>query len=91
MPITTLPIKIEAERVEDCVLKACADLSSIHAEPVLDFSCVRRVDAKAVRAMEELARLAEVQNVKIGLRGVNVEIYKVLKLVKLAPRFSFLN
>ena len=29
--------------------------------------------------------------VKVGLRGVNVEIYKVLKLVKLASRFSFLT
>ena len=41
--------------------------------------------------MEQLASLADDKAVKIGLRGVNVDIYKVLKLVKLAPRFCFLT
>jgi hypothetical protein len=50
-----------------------------------------RIDPRALVAMEELARVADEKAVRIGLRGVNVEIYKVLKLVKLVPRFSFLN
>jgi hypothetical protein len=29
--------------------------------------------------------------VKVVLRGVNVGVYKVLKLVKLASRFSFVS
>jgi len=91
MPMTAALITIEAERVEDCILKACADLGSAQGETVLDFSRVRRVDAKAIRAMEELATIAEAKGVKVELRSVNVEIYKVLKLVKLAPRFSFLT
>ena len=41
--------------------------------------------------MEELARLADEKAVKIVLRGVNVDVYKVLKLVKLSPRFNFVN
>jgi hypothetical protein len=52
---------------------------------------VRRVDASALRAMETLAGIAEGKAIKVGLRGVNVDIYKVLKLVKLASRFSFLT
>jgi hypothetical protein len=39
--------------------------------------------------MEELVDRADNQSVKVVLCEVNVDIYKVLKLVKLAPRFSF--
>ena len=58
-------------------------------EAVLDFSAVRRIDANAVRAFEDLARKADEKRVKIVLRGVNVDVYKLLKLVKLSPRFVF--
>ena len=34
--------------------------------------------------------MADDRAITIMLRGVNVEVYKVLKLVKLASRFSFL-
>jgi len=81
--------KIDGDRVDDCLLEACAKVDRGKGETVLDFSSVRRVDAKALRAMEELANLADAKAIKIGLRGVNVEIYKVLKLVKLAQRFCF--
>ncbi len=83
--------KVDPERVADCLQEAHAKLDCVKGEAVLDFSSVRRIDAKAIRAMEELAGLADAKAVKIGLRGVNVEIYKVLKLVKLAPRFSFVT
>jgi anti-anti-sigma regulatory factor len=45
----------------------------------------------ALRALEQLAIAAEDRAAKIWLCGVNVEVYKVLKLVKLGPRFSFLT
>lgn len=60
-------------------------------EALLDFSAVRRIDSSALREMEELARLAAEKKVKVTLRGVNVDVYKVLKLVKLTRRFSFVN
>ena len=41
--------------------------------------------------MEEFAGIADEKGVKVALRGVNVHVYKVLKLVKLASRFSFVN
>jgi anti-anti-sigma regulatory factor len=66
-------------------------LDGTEGEAVLDFSSVRRLDANAVRAIEELARVADEKAVKIVLRGVNVDVYKVLKLVKLTRRFSFVN
>jgi anti-anti-sigma regulatory factor len=60
-----------------------------NCEVVLDFSSVRRVDPSALRALEELARVADEKAVTLELRGVSVNVYKVLKLAKLAPRFLF--
>lgn len=57
-------------------------------EAVLDFSSVERIDAAAARALEELA---DGSSVKITLRGVNIQVYRALKLLKLAERFSFLT
>jgi len=57
----------------------------------LDFASVRQIDSGALRALEDVARVADEQDVKIVLRGVNVDVYKVLKLVKLTQRFSFVN
>jgi hypothetical protein len=41
--------------------------------------------------MENLAKSADDKATKVVLRGVNVDIYKVLKLMKLTRRFSFLT
>jgi anti-anti-sigma regulatory factor len=60
-------------------------------ELVLDFSGVQRIEPGAIRELEALAEMADRKKMKLGLRGVNVAIYKVLKLVRLAPRFSFLT
>ena len=71
--------------------EALERLDSAGGELVLDFSAVERVGPAALRAMEQLAARAQEKSVRLVLRGVNVNVYKVLKLVKLAPRFSFLN
>jgi anti-anti-sigma regulatory factor len=90
MSSTAVFLKIDPERIADCLLEACANVDSA-SETVLDFSSVRRIDPSALRAMERLAGLADHKGLKVGLFGVNVEIYKVLKLAKLAPRFCFLT
>ena len=61
------------------------------AELVLDFSDVERVDPSALRAIEAFAVAADEKSVKAVLRGVNVGIYKVLKLARLSSRFSIVN
>lgn len=60
-------------------------------EVVLDFSSVLRIDSSVVRELEGLAGMADEKSVKIVLRAVNVDIYKVLKLLNLAQRFTFLT
>jgi anti-anti-sigma regulatory factor len=80
----------EAQLVHE-VQQAADSLNDLANDLLLDFSGVRRIDAAAIREMDKLASVADADSVKIGLRGVNVHIYKVLKLVKLASRFSFLS
>jgi anti-anti-sigma regulatory factor len=83
--------KIDEERVVQALQEAAGKLDGVEGEVVLDFSSVRRIDASALRVMEEFAGIADDKGVKVALRGVNVGVYKVLKLVKLASRFSFVS
>jgi anti-anti-sigma regulatory factor len=91
MAMIALMLKIDEEHVADAVQGACEKVDGAEGEVVLDFSSVRRIDSRALTAMEKLAAAAEGKGVKVLLRGVNVDIYKVLKLVKLTSRFSFLT
>src|SRR5271166_3494101 len=93
MTMTTFPVwlKTDGEPVVQALQEAREKLDSAEGDVCLDFSSVRRIDPSALREMEELASIADDRAVKIVLRGVNVDIYKVLKLMKLAPRFSFLT
>ncbi len=61
------------------------------AEVVLDLSSVARVDTHAVSALEDLANTASGRQLVLVLRGVVVDVYRVLKLCGLAGRFRFLH
>ena len=82
-------VKIDGERVADALQETREKLDSAQGEVALDFSSVRRINPAALRALETLADSADEKAVKVVLRGVNVDIYKVLKLAKVASRFSF--
>ena len=84
-------LNIEETRVVLALREAGEKLDGTEGEVVLDFSSVGRIDSNALAAIEELARIADEKSVKVALRGVNVDIYKVLKLVKLSRRLSFVN
>ena len=84
-------VKIDGERVADALQEAGEKLDSAQGEVALDFSGVHRINPPALRALESLAGTADEKALKVVLRGVNVDIYRVLKLAKLAPRFSFVN
>jgi anti-anti-sigma regulatory factor len=91
--MTTVPVflEIDAERVRDSLHGALEFVESAEGEAVLDLSGVNRLDAKHVSALEEIANTAGVAGVKVALCGVNVKIYKVLKLARLAERFGFVS
>ena len=88
MAMIAVWIKGEGKGVAPALQEAAEKVSSAD-ELVVDLAAVRRIDVEGLRAMEGLVNAAEEKRVKVVLRGVNVEIYKVLKLTKLAPRFSF--
>ena len=82
-------LKVDESRLMQSLQEADQKLDQADDEVILDFTSVRRIDAKALAELERLADRADAKAVKFGLRGVNVDIYKVLKLMKLAPRFWF--
>ena len=84
-------IKVDGERLAHALQQASEKLDSAEGELILDFSSVRRIDLGGLAAIEKLASQVEGKSLKVVLRGVNVDVYKVLKLVKLTPRFSFVN
>lgn len=84
-------LNIDETRVAQALREAGDKLDGAGAETVLDFASVRRIDPGALRAIEAFAVIAEKKGVKVVLRGVNIDVYKVLKLMKLTPRFSFVN
>lgn len=76
-------------RADLLVHDALERLNSAKDELLLDFSAVRRVDTATLQEMARLASAAQEISVKVAIRGVNVEVYKALKLFALAERFSF--
>lgn len=77
------------ESVINVLNEALHAVESAEGELLLDFSSMRRIDSGALRMMEDLAAKAEQKKIKVVLRGVNVDIYKVLKLGRLTSRYTF--
>jgi anti-anti-sigma regulatory factor len=80
--------KIDGGHVAQSLRDVIEQLDRAESEVVLDWSSVKRLDPGALRALEDLASRADDKSVKVALQGVNVDVYKVLKLMKLAARFS---
>lgn len=91
MPKTAECFKVDANNVAESLGKASEFISAEEIDLSLDMTEVRRLDARAVKALEDLASSAEKNRLKVELIGVNVEVYKVLKLMKLDPKFTFLS
>ena len=84
-------VEIDGDRVAQACKRSQAKLESAGGELVLDFSAVRRMNPPALRAIEDFAGAADEKSVKVALRGVNIDIYKVLKLARLSSRFAVVN
>lgn len=84
-------VEIDGDRVTQALHEAGEKLDSAGGDVFLDFSSVRRIDPSGVRRLEDFAATAEEKAVKVSLRGVNVDVYKVLKLARLSSRFAIVN
>jgi len=91
MAMIAVWLKVDEERVIQALKEAGETMDSAGGEVLLDFSSVRRIVPNVLRIMEEFVGIADNKGVKVVLRGVNVNVYRVFKLVKLASRFSFVN
>jgi anti-anti-sigma regulatory factor len=84
-------VEVDGNSVAQALHEAGEKLDSAGGDVFLDFSAVHRIDPSGLRALEDFAVTAGEKSVKVTLRGVNVDIYKVLKLARLSSRFSFVN
>lgn len=84
-------LSIDGNRLVPALQEAAERLDGAAGEVILDFVSVARIDSSALRAIERLASIADRKAVRVVLCGVNVDVYKVLKLVKLTSRFSFMS
>lgn len=89
MAMNAVLVNINEKDVLLALEEARQKLDGMGDKAVLDFSSVRRIDSHELRAMEELACMAEEKAVTVELRGVNVDVYRVMKLLKLTRRFTF--
>jgi len=91
MAMIALWLNMDEKSIVSALEEAAEKLDSAAGEIVLDFVSIAKIDAAALRAIERIANKAAERAVKIVLHGVNVDVYKVLKLTKLAPCFSFVS
>jgi anti-anti-sigma regulatory factor len=91
MATIAVQFKIDEKRVVRGLEEARDTLDGAGPEMMLDLSAVKRIDAPGLRALEELAARADEKAVNVVVRGASIEVYKVLKLMKLETRFSFTN
>jgi anti-anti-sigma factor len=91
--MTAVLLNVDAYKdgIVPALKEAARDLDKAPGEIVLDFSCLRRIDSSGLRALTEFAQQAEEKSAKVVIRGANIDVYKVLKLMKLTRRFSFIN
>jgi anti-anti-sigma regulatory factor len=89
MAMTSVWVNIDGRGVACVLHEAAGRLEGNEHEIVVDFASVQRIDLDALRAMEGLASAADENSATVVLVGVSVEVYKVLKLMKLASRFSY--
>jgi len=84
-------IKIDGNRLAESLDSAASKLTQAEGELVLDLSDVRRIDTAAMLRLEQLATAATEKRLKLALRGVTVDIYKVLKLARFSEHFVLVD
>jgi anti-anti-sigma regulatory factor len=91
MATNMVSLKIDADKLSSGLTQAADLLGNGDDELVLDFSSVQRIDTVGLKALEQLVAQAEERKTRLVLQGVNVDLYKVLKLYKLAPRVTIVH
>jgi anti-anti-sigma regulatory factor len=91
MVMSIVSLKLNGADLIAALQAASEKLESMEGDMILDFSSVRRIDPAELSAMSDFADTADESAVKVVLRGVNVDVYRVLKLARLTQRFSLVS
>ncbi|HUN88968.1 MAG TPA: STAS domain-containing protein [Terriglobales bacterium] len=91
MAIVAEWLKMDNDHLLETLESARAKLISGECELVLDFSSVKQLDSAALNRVCELAASASEKKARVGLKSVNVAIYRVLKTAQIASSFIFLD
>jgi anti-anti-sigma regulatory factor len=89
MPRLAVRLEVDETNIVTALEKASNELTGPEGEVLLDCTTLGRFDGNALRALENLARVAREKEVTVAMRGVNAELYKVLKLARLTASFVF--
>lgn len=89
MPVQSVSLEMDRTHAAASLQVAIEKLNRGDGEAVLDCSSIDRIDPAELKLLEKLAGIAGEKSVKVVLRGVNMRIYKALKLANLTGRFSF--
>jgi ABC-type transporter Mla MlaB component len=84
-------VKIESETLSTSLKQAHQKVSLAQGDVVLDLSSLLRLDTETLLGLEELLSFADEKQVKLAMRGVTIDVYKVLKLSRLSSRFAFVG
>jgi anti-anti-sigma regulatory factor len=84
-------VEVDGNGMAQALHEAGEKLDSPGGDVFLDFSEVHQLDPAGLRALEDFIGAADGKTVKVTLRSVNVDVYKVLKLARLSSRFSIVN
>ncbi len=82
-------LRIDSAGIASLLQQAAEELERANKDVVVDFTSVRRIDPRSLRTLEQLAGEADKKKITVTLRNMNVDVYKVIKLAQLAPRFLF--
>lgn len=84
-------VDFEEQRLMISLEKAAQNLERHEGEIVIDFSSVRRIGTNGLMYMEALSTSPRERNATIVLQNVGVDVYRILRLLKLNQGFSFVN
>jgi len=90
MHMKIVSLKVDEGRLVASLRQLAAELKGTD-DVILDFSPVRRVDPAALEALADFVDTAEEKTVNVVLSGVNIDVYRVLKLARLTTRFSLVS
>jgi anti-anti-sigma regulatory factor len=91
MVMSIVSLKLNGSDLIGALQAAGEKLEEMEGDLILDFSSVQRVSPAALSAMSDFVDAADERSVNVVLRGVKVDVYRVLKLARLEQRFSLVS